>query len=255
MHRTRSRGPKGWKTYAAGAAVAASVLACTACEPSEPAGARSTASDRPSPTGTGGEVGTPRPGGTGSATPDRGQGTNGTGNSGTGSGTGNSGSGSGSSGSGSGGGSRSVPACAAKDLTFGTTLQDERGEVPKHLLITATNTGDGKCAIHHYPYIFLGDYAQARYPVDVYEDSDPKTGPLTLAPGDEAYAALLASGVPMDQYETDTVTLLLHGRDLGSDGSGPIGVDLPRKVAFDDGARVTYWTTASGSALDFVMDS
>ncbi|MDQ0584890.1 DUF4232 domain-containing protein [Streptomyces rishiriensis] len=219
-----------------GAAAVGAMLASTACEPGETDSTGSTASDRPSATSP------TEPGTTGSATPSGGPGAGGdrTG---------------GATGGGSGGGAVAAPACAAENLSFGTTLEDGKGEVPKHLLITVTNTGDKRCGVYHYPHLFLGEYAEARYPIDVYEDSDPKAGPVTLAPGDEAYAALLASGVPMDQYETDTVTLLLHGRELGSDGSEPIGVDLPRKVAFDDGARVTYWTTASGYALDFIMSS
>ncbi|MFJ9021888.1 DUF4232 domain-containing protein [Streptomyces sp. NPDC102259] len=238
-NRKRSRSAKGWKSCAVGAAAIGAMLASTACEPSEADDAAdSTASGRPSATspakpGSTGTTGSATPGSTGSATPSGG---------------------SGSTGGGSGGGGGAVPACAAEDLSFGTTLEDGKGEVPKHLLITVTNAGDEKCVVHHYPHLFLGDYAEARYPIDVYEDSDPKA-PVALAPGDEAYAALLASGVPMDQYETNTITLLLHGRELGSDGSGPIGVDLPRTVAFDDGARVTYWTTASGFALDFIMSS
>ncbi|MFE7930127.1 DUF4232 domain-containing protein [Streptomyces sp. NPDC057456] len=239
-NRERSRSAKGWKSCAVGAAAIGAMLASTACEPSAADDAAdSTASGRPSATspakpgstGPTGTTGSATPGSTGSATPSGGSGA-----------------------TGGGGGGGAVPACAAEDLSFGTTLEDGKGEVPKHLLITVTNAGDERCVVHHYPHLFLGDYAEARYPIDVYEDSDPKA-PVTLAPGDEAYAALLASGVPMDQYETNTITLLLHGRELGSDGSGPIGVDLPRTVAFDDGARVTYWTTASGFALDFIMSS
>ncbi|NUV58175.1 DUF4232 domain-containing protein [Streptomyces sp. CAI-85] len=216
----------GWRSYAVTAAAFAAAFAATACEPDTADGAGSTPSGRPSasspakPSDSGGD----NSGGT-------------------------------TGGGGNGGDSAAVPDCAEEDLSFGTTLEDGKGEVPKHLLIAVTNAGDKKCAVHHYPYLFLGDYAEARYPIDVYEDSDPGEGPVVLAPGDEAYAALLASGVPMDQYETDSVTLLLHGREHGGDGSGPIGVDLPRVVAFDDGARVTYWTTASGYALDFIMDS
>ncbi|WP_327186530.1 DUF4232 domain-containing protein [Streptomyces sp. NBC_01334] len=242
-NRKTPRSPKGWRSCALGAAAIGAMLTSTACEPGEADGAGSTASDRPSATSPAqpGATGSATPGSTGSATPSGGAGATGGGGAG------------GATGGGSGSGA--APACAATDLSFGTTLEDGKGEVPKHLLITVTNAGDKKCSVFHYPHLFLGEYAEARYPIDVYEDSDPKAGPVTLAPGDEAYAALLASGVPMDQYETNTITLLLHGRELGSDGSKPIGVDLPRTVAFDDGARVTYWTTASGFALDFIMSS
>ncbi|WP_234436848.1 DUF4232 domain-containing protein [Streptomyces maremycinicus] len=245
-NRRTSKRPDRWKSCAVGAAAVGAMLVSAGCEPGEADGADSTASDRPSATGPAqpGATGSGTPGASGPATPSGGSGTGGDGSGGA---TGG--------GSGGGSGAAAAPACAAADLSFGTTLEDGAGEVPKHLLITVTNTGDKKCAVHHYPHLFLGPYAEARYPIDVYEDSDPKAGPVTLAPGDEAYAALLASGVPMDQYETDTITLLLHGRELGSDGSGPIDVGLPREVAFDDGARVTYWTTASGFALDFIMSS
>ncbi|MFG3513006.1 DUF4232 domain-containing protein [Streptomyces bobili] len=238
-NRQTSAWPRSWKSCAVGAAAVAAMLASTACEPGETEGAGSTASDRPSATSTTSATGSAEPGAAGSATP----------------GTTGSATPKGSSGGAGGGSGGTVPACAAEDLSFGTTLEDGKGEVPKHLLITVTNAGDKKCNVYHYPHIFLGDYAEARYPMDVYEDSDPKSGPVSLAPGDEAYAAMLASSVPMDQYETNAITLLLHGRDLGGDGSEPIGVELPRVVAFDDGARVTYWTTASGYALDFIMSS
>lgn len=238
-NRGTSAWPRSWKSCAVGAAAVAAMLASTACEPGETEGAGSTASDRPSATSTTSATGSAEPGAAGSATP----------------GTTGSATPKGSSGGTGGGSGGTVPACAAEDLSFGTTLEDGKGEVPKHLLITVTNAGDKKCNVYHYPHIFLGDYADARYPMDVYEDSDPKSGPVGLAPGDEAYAAMLASSVPMDQYETNAITLLLHGRDLGGDGSEPIGVELPRVVAFDDGARVTYWTTASGYALDFIMSS
>ncbi|MFJ4422459.1 DUF4232 domain-containing protein [Streptomyces bobili] len=238
-NRETSAWPRSWKSCAVGAAAVAAMLASTACEPGETEGAGSAASDRPSATSATSGTGSATPGSAGSATP----------------GTTGSATPKGSSGGTGGGSGGTVPACAAEDLSFGTTLQDGKGEVPKHLLITVTNAGDKKCNVYHYPHIFLGDYADARYPMDVYEDSDPKSGPVSLAPGDEAYAAMLASSVPMDQYETNAITLLLHGRNLGGDGSEPIGVDLPRVVAFDDGARVTYWTTASGYALDFIMSS
>ncbi|MET7656247.1 MULTISPECIES: DUF4232 domain-containing protein [unclassified Streptomyces] len=244
-NRNAFKSSKGWKSCAVGAAAVGAMLVSTACEPSTPDHEDSTASDRPSATSPAkpGDTASATPGATASATPSGGSGAAG------GKTTG------GTTGGGTDSAGGAVSACAAKDLSFGTTLEDGKGEVPKHLLITVTNSGDKKCNVYHYPHIFLGDYAEARYPVDVYEDSDPKSGPVTLAPGDEAYAALLASGVPMDQYETKSITLLLHGRELGSDGSKPIGVDLPRTVAFDDGARVTYWTTASGYALDFIMSS
>ncbi|MCZ2523125.1 DUF4232 domain-containing protein [Streptomyces sp. HB2AG] len=215
---------------------------------------------------TGGSTGGSGSSGVGSGTGhgSTGGSTGGSGSSGVGSGTGHgSTGGSGGSSTGGSGGSDSgssagaAALCASKDLSFSTTIQDKKGEDPRHILITATNVGERECSVHHYPYVYLGDHTDARYPVDVYEDSAMEE-PVTLAPGDEAYSAMLAGGIPMDQYETDFFTLFLHGREHGSDSSDgrePISVDLPRTVAFDDGARLTHWTTASGFALDFIMSS
>ncbi|WP_182314568.1 MULTISPECIES: DUF4232 domain-containing protein [Streptomyces] len=277
--RTTSRSPGGWKSCALAAVAVATVLASTACQPNTANSANTSgSSDRSSAAGAEGAT---QPDRTGSGRPDKtdsgstggssgvgsgstgGGGGSAGGSSGVGSGvgsgsTGGSGVGSGSTGGGGGGGGGGAAAlCASKDLSFSTTLQDKKGEDPRHILITATNVGERECSVHHYPYVYLGDHTDARYPVDVYEDSAMEE-PVTLAPGDEAYSAMLAGGIPMDQYETDFFTLFLHGREHGSDSSDgrePISVDLPRTVAFDDGARLTHWTTASGFALDFIMSS
>ncbi|MFE1783693.1 DUF4232 domain-containing protein [Streptomyces sp. NPDC059506] len=275
-NRTTSRSPGGWKSCALAAVAVATVLASTACQPNTANSANTSgSSDRSSAAGAEGAT---QPDRTGSGRPDKtdsgstggssgvgsgstgGGGGSAGGSSGVGSGvgsgsTGGSGVGSGSTGGGGGGGAAAL--CASKDLSFSTTIQDKKGEDPRHILITATNVGERECSVHHYPYVYLGDHTDARYPVDVYEDSAMEE-PVTLAPGDEAYSAMLAGGIPMDQYETDFFTLFLHGREHGSDSSDgrePISVDLPRTVAFDDGARLTHWTTASGFALDFIMSS
>ncbi|GAA2506644.1 hypothetical protein GCM10010406_49080 [Streptomyces thermolineatus] len=252
------------------------MLASTACQPNtvNSANTSGSSSNRSSAEGTAqpDRTGSGRPdktdsgstggsSGVGSGSTGGGGGSTG-GSSGVGSGvgsgsTGGSGVGSGSTGGGGGGGGGSAALCTAEDLSFSTTIQDKKGEDPRHILITATNVGERECSVHHYPYVYLGDHTDARYPVDVYEDSSMEE-PVTLAPGDEAYSAMLAGGIPMDQYETDFFTLFLHGREHGSDSSDgrePISVDLPRTVAFDDGARLTHWTTASGFALDFIMSS
>ncbi|MEV6689459.1 DUF4232 domain-containing protein, partial [Streptomyces sp. NPDC051130] len=79
--------------------------------------------------------------------------------------------------------------------------------------------------------------------------------PATLAPGEKAYAALLASGGHMDTYDTNTIPLSLQGPNPGSKPGDPANVSLPGQVSFDDGARVTYWITAPGLALRFIMSS
>ncbi|WP_424857608.1 DUF4232 domain-containing protein [Streptomyces sp. SAI-170] len=151
-----------------------------------------------------------------------------------------------------GGDSGAVAACAGADVSLAASSEDAAGEETRHLLLTLTNAGDRKCTVHHYPQIWLG--AHAKQPVKVIEDSDPKEL-VTLAPGEEAHAALLVDGGGMDTYETGTVTLRLQGAQLDGTAGEPVEVDLPGMAAFDDGARVTYWTTASGYALDFIMSS
>ncbi|MES9520821.1 DUF4232 domain-containing protein [Streptomyces capoamus] len=128
---------------------------------------------------------------------------------------------------------------------------DSRGA--RHLLITVQNAGDRACNLYRYPLVRLG--ADARTTVPVIKESDPNPGvPVTLAPGAEAYAALLVSGGAMDEYPAKSITLGLQGRKPGSSAGGPIDVPMPVETLYaDDGQRVTYWTTSSGFALDFIM--
>ncbi|OEJ36100.1 hypothetical protein BGK67_31125 [Streptomyces subrutilus] len=143
-----------------------------------------------------------------------------------------------------------VVACAADGVAFSATSQDEEGKSVRHLLLTVTNTGNKRCHLYQYPYL---KFAGARSPIAVIKDSED--APVTLAPGEKAYAALLATGGRMDTYDTDILPLSLQGPDPGSKASEPLNIDLPGQVPFDDGARVTYWTTASGLALRFIMTS
>ncbi|MEV4741435.1 DUF4232 domain-containing protein [Streptomyces sp. NPDC049555] len=146
-----------------------------------------------------------------------------------------------------------VAACTADALTVSATTEPTDDTEARHLLITARNVGDKECALYRHPRIRLG--ADARTTVPVIEDSDPDPGvPVTLAPGAKAYAALLVSGGARDVYEAKSITLGLQGRTPGSTASGPIDVPLPVDTLYaDDGQLVTYWTTASGFALDFIM--
>ncbi|MFD9728884.1 DUF4232 domain-containing protein, partial [Streptomyces sp. NPDC059072] len=143
-----------------------------------------------------------------------------------------------------------IAVCAVGDLAFSATNEDEKGKPVRHLLLTVTNTGNRKCDLHEYPYL---KFPNAREPIAVIKDS--KDAPATLAPGEKAYAALLANGGHMDTYDTNTLPLGLLGPDSGGKPSGTVNVTLPGQVSFDDGARVTYWITASGLALRFIMSS
>ncbi|MFD8637092.1 DUF4232 domain-containing protein, partial [Streptomyces sp. NPDC059656] len=143
-----------------------------------------------------------------------------------------------------------IAACGVGDVAFSAASADEKGVPVRHLLLTVTNTGNKKCNLHEYPYL---RFPNAREPIAVIKDS--KDAPVTLAPGEKAYAALLANGGHMDTYDTNTVPLALQGPNPGGKPGDPVNVTLPGQVAFDDGARVTYWIPASGLALHFIMSS
>ncbi|MFE1286347.1 DUF4232 domain-containing protein [Streptomyces sp. NPDC058751] len=143
---------------------------------------------------------------------------------------------------------RAVPACSQKELGVSAVKEGDA----RHLVLTVQNASDKKCNLYRHPVVKLGN-AQATTPV--IEESDGTPGvPVTLAPGQEAYAALLVAGGRMDDYEAKSITLGLQGSKPGSSAGKPIDVPMPVKTLHaDDGQLVTYWTTASGFALDFIM--
>jgi hypothetical protein len=223
--------PRGWKSYGLGAAAVAALLASTACEPGAAGGSDDAkASDRPSATSS------TKPGKTASASPGGESGVTG-----------------GSDGSGGGNGdTATVAACTADDLGVSATMEPADSKDARHLLLTVQNAGDKKCNVYHYPYVEIGD---AQRPTPVIKDSDPDPGqPTTIAPGQEAHAAVLVAGGGMDEYPAKKITLTLQGSNPGSKAGKPIDVPMPVDTLYaDDGQLVTYWTPASGSALDFIM--
>ncbi|GAA3398689.1 DUF4232 domain-containing protein [Streptomyces roseoviridis] len=225
------------KSWAVGAAVIAALLGATACGP-DAAGDAATAapSDRASASSSA------RPGGSAPATPDAtaspkpsatSDGSGGTGGNGTGAGNG--------------------AACTTEHLAVSAVKEPADSKEARHLLITVQNTGDTTCELYRHPLVRLG--AEARTTVPVIKDSDPDPGkPVALAPGDEAHAALLVSGGARDEYEAKSISLTLQGGKPGSRLGEPVEVPMPVSTLYaDDGQLVTYWTTASGFALDFVV--
>ncbi|MFD9499279.1 DUF4232 domain-containing protein [Streptomyces sp. NPDC060035] len=76
----------------------------------------------------------------------------------------------------------------------GLRREGARGQQGGQLLITVQKAGGEKCNLYHHPHVKLGADAQTMVPV--IEDSDPDPGaPVTIAPGEEAHAALLVSGL------------------------------------------------------------
>lgn len=148
-------------------------------------------------------------------------------------------------------GKGAVPACTQKVLGVSASKEPADSKDARHLLLTVQNTGSKKCDVYGYPLVRLGD---GKRTARVIKESDSDPGvPVTLGPGDEAYAGLVVNG-PMDEYEAKSITLSLQGRRPGSGASKPIDVPMPVKTLYaNDFQRVTYWTTAPGFALDFVM--
>ncbi len=223
--RKNHTGPRGWKSYVLGAAAVAALLASTACEPGAAEG-----SDDDKPVDRASVTGSAKPGG-------------GTGNTG-----GSEDNGGGDTGNGVSG---TIAACTADQLGVSATMERADDDA-RHLLITVQNAGDKKCDVYHHPHIEIGD---AQAPTPVIKDSSTDPGePTTIAPGEEAHAALLVAGGARDEYEANSITLTLQGSKLGSKAGEPIDVPMPVDTLYaDDGQLVTYWTTASGYALDFIM--
>ncbi|OIJ63622.1 DUF4232 domain-containing protein [Streptomyces mangrovisoli] len=144
-----------------------------------------------------------------------------------------------------------VGACSQKDLGVSAVKEPADATDARHLLLTVQNAGDRACNLYRYPLVRLG---AGRTTAPVIKESDPTPGvPVTLAPGAEAYAALLVNG-PMDEYEAKSITLTLQGPQPGSSAGKSIDVPMPVDTLYaNDGQRVTYWTTAPGYALDFIM--
>ncbi|MFD7977588.1 DUF4232 domain-containing protein [Streptomyces sp. NPDC059071] len=221
----------GWKSYMAGAAVVGALLTSTACGPSGDEGAgegKPTTAPTSVPT-TGSPSGAPSESNAPSATPSSKPGATASSKPNT------------------------VADCTAADLGVSAVKEPADSKESRHLLITVQNAGDKKCNLWNFPYVLVGADAQATAPV--IKDSDPDPGrPVTIAPGEEAYAALLVAGGKRDEYEARSITLTLQGRKPGTKASKPIDVPMPvAKLYADDGQLVTYWTTAEGAALDFIM--
>lgn len=145
-----------------------------------------------------------------------------------------------------------IAPCTTEALAVSSQKEPPDATETRHLLITVQNAGSTTCNLYRHPYVLLGN---GQGPAPVIEESDPDPGvPVTLAPGKEAYAAMVLNG-PMDEYEVTSISLTLQGSTPGSTAGGPMDVPMPGAAPLyaNDFQRVTYWTTAPGYALDFVM--
>jgi hypothetical protein len=229
LARRKRTNRRAWKPYALGVVAAAALLGTTACEPGSTDSAKS--SNSPTSPTSPSATSSAASGSTVSADPSDG-------------GTEKS--------EDSGGDSSSIPLCTIEDLSVSATNEPSLGEGARYILLTVTNTGDGKCDVQGAPEVTLGD-AQGPAPAKKETDSGE---PITLAHGDKAYAGLLATGGHRDTYDVTFMKLGL-GSPGGESEAGP-EVDVPMPVdsfPADDGQWVSYWQGTEGLAMRPVTQS
>ncbi|MEV7883949.1 DUF4232 domain-containing protein [Streptomyces sp. NPDC002817] len=209
---------RAWKPYALGVVAAAALLTTTACEPGTSDAAGSSNPPSATSSATSGPTASADTGGGAEQSED----------------------------------SSETPLCTIEDLSVSATNQPGEGEDARYILLTVTNTGDGKCDVQGAPVVTLGD---AQGPAPVKEETDSGE-PITLAPDDKAYAGLLATGGHMDTYDVTSMKLGL-GSPGGESEAGP-EVDVPMPVdsfPADDGQWVSHWQGTEGLAMRPVTQS
>ncbi|MEV6892030.1 MULTISPECIES: DUF4232 domain-containing protein [Kribbella] len=145
----------------------------------------------------------------------------------------------------------SADLCVMADLTFKVTDYDAPGEHVRHLMLVATNNGAKKCAVQSYPVIMLGD---AQRPAPVMAGGADEV--VTLAPGEKAYAGILATGGHMDTYTVKFMTVGLGSPGGETEPEQPVKVKMPvTSFEADDGQRVTDWAGTEGLAMRPVTES
>ncbi|WP_185759500.1 DUF4232 domain-containing protein [Kribbella jejuensis] len=145
----------------------------------------------------------------------------------------------------------SVDLCVMADLKLTVTNYDAPGEPVRHLMLVATNKSSKKCAVHSYPEVTLGD-AKGFAPVKAGGVDEE----LTLAPGEKAYAGVLATGGHMDTYTVKFMTVGLGSPGGETEPEKAIRVKMPvTSFEADDGQRVTEWAGTEGLAMRPITQS
>ena len=140
--------------------------------------------------------------------------------------------------------------CGAADISVATTLYAH--DSARHLLLTATNTGDKACVLYRYPVVRFDNGG-----VDQVGPMESEMKPVTVRPGERAYAGMLLfrTGVPTEAVET--VTVSLQGRVSNADpDSAPIKAPLPAEADFlniDDNPLVSYWNAGRKTAESYMF--
>lgn len=228
---------KSWKTYALGATALTALLSATACEPDG------------TNNGTGAITPSATPSATASTQPGGGAGTGGSSQDSGGSSQ-DSGGGSGNSGGSSSTVGKRATACSDANISVATTIYPH--DSVRHLLLTATNTGDKECTLYRYPIVRFDNGRE-----DQVSPMESEMKAVKIGPGKKAYAGMLLfrTGAPTKAVETMTVSL--QGRVSNADpDSGPIEVPLPDEANFlniDDNPAVSYWNVSRKEAENYMF--
>ncbi|MBT2471312.1 DUF4232 domain-containing protein [Streptomyces sp. ISL-66] len=198
-HTTRT----GWKTYALGALSIAALLSSSACGPDgkddkadpgvpSPTATASAAPGAPGPTATA----TPGPP-TATAAPGADESRDGSGD----------------------GGRNAIASCTDANISLAATFYPQDGN--RHLLLTATNTGDKACTLYIYPTVRLG---AAGDPIGPLESDWHAIA--TIGPNEKAYSGirLFRAGEKTDTVKS--LTVAFRNRDNDSDAGKPLNVPL-----------------------------
>lgn len=206
-----------WKTYALGALSIAALLSSTACSAGgkdDGAGPTATASaspGAPSPTASPSATATPRRSSAG---------------------------GEDDLPAGSGDDARNATtSCTDANISLTATFYRQDGD--RHLLLTATNTGDKACTLYRYPSVRLGT------------DSEDPIGPLesdwhavaTIGPNEKAYSGIRLFRVGEKTAIVKSLTVAFRDRENASEAGKPINVPLSTPDFLNVGAipGVIFW--------------
>ncbi|MGW7685357.1 DUF4232 domain-containing protein [Kribbella sp. NPDC054772] len=132
------------------------------------------------------------------------------------------------------------------DLKFTVTNYDAQGEQVRHLMLEATNTSATKCEVANYPEVTLGN---AQRPAPVKAGTEPGEV-ITIAPGEKAYAGVLATGGHRDTYTVKFIAISLGSPGGEAPAPEPVRVKMPvTSFEADDGQLVTTWAGTEGMAM------
>ncbi|MFE0172851.1 DUF4232 domain-containing protein [Streptomyces sp. NPDC059002] len=133
------------------------------------------------------------------------------------------------------------PACTGA-TTEARVADDPEGD----LMLTATNTGGAPCVAFGAPRLKIGDSSSA---VSAPRDTAPRE-PVTLGPGESAYAGILMAWEPDDYVTVDKVSLTFAANGAGRGTAGPpVTVALPGRTPYEElDAEVTYWQRSRADA-------